>query len=396
MCHNCLPISRRELLKISALLTTAGALPLLGLQHARADENRDAPVRIGYLPTTDAAPLLVAHSKGFFEQQGLNADRPVMLRSWSQVIEAFISGQVNVIHLLSPMAVWATLGAQVPAKIVAWNHTNGSALTVANNIDNVQALAGKTIAIPFWYSIHNVVVQQILRHHGLEPVTRNAKANQVNLVVMSPADMLPALASNRIQGYIVAEPFNALAEANNIGKILRFTGDIWQKHACCVVFMHNRDLQERPQWSQQVVNAIVNAQLWLRENREESAMLLARDRPSRYTPHSQEVLKRVLAPSPQVWQNYAQTGALQHKHWQQQKRIDFQPFPYPSYSELLIQQLKQTMIEGDNTFLANLDIKQAAQQLVDDRFVRNSIADVGGMSSFGLPDSFSRQEIISL
>ncbi|RWR03620.1 ABC transporter substrate-binding protein [[Pantoea] beijingensis] len=395
MCHNCLSISRREFLKISSLLTVAGALPLINMQRARAAEEPDAPVRIGYLPITDAAPLLVAHANGLFDQQGIKAERPVMLRSWSQVIEAFISGQVNVIHLLSPMTIWARFGAQVPAQVVAWNHTNGSALTVAPSINKVEDLAGKTLAIPFWYSIHNVVVQQILRQHGLEPVTRNAQGKQVNLVVMSPADMPPALASQRIQGYIVAEPFNALAEANSIGKVLRFTGDIWKNHACCVVFMHSQDLQQRPEWSQKVVNALVNAQLWIRDNRAETAALLAKSAANRYTPHTESILKQVLAPETQAWQNYTTDGAIIHPDWEE-KRIDFQPYPYPSYSEQLIEQLKHTLIQGDNAFLSALNAKQATQQLVNDTFVRNSIAAVGGMSRFGQPDSFSREEIIRL
>src|SRR5690606_39893108 len=71
----------------------------------------------------------------------------------------------------------------------------------------------------------------------------------------------------RIAGYIVAEPFNALAENLNIGRVQRFTGDVWRNHACCVVFMHEHDLNGRPEWSQKVVNAIVKAQLWTREDR---------------------------------------------------------------------------------------------------------------------------------
>ena len=71
--------------------------------------------------------------------------------------------------------------------------------------------------------------------------------------------MPPALAQKRIAGYIVAEPFNAAAETLGVGKVLRFTGDVWRNHACCVVFMHERDLEQRPQWSQKVVDAIVQA-----------------------------------------------------------------------------------------------------------------------------------------
>jgi ABC-type nitrate/sulfonate/bicarbonate transport system substrate-binding protein len=46
------------------MLTAAGALPLLSSLQARAAAEPDAPVRIGYLPITDATPLLVAHNNG--------------------------------------------------------------------------------------------------------------------------------------------------------------------------------------------------------------------------------------------------------------------------------------------------------------------------------------------
>ncbi len=48
--------SRRDILKLAALLSAAGALPLLSSLQARAAAEPDAPVRIGYLPITDATP----------------------------------------------------------------------------------------------------------------------------------------------------------------------------------------------------------------------------------------------------------------------------------------------------------------------------------------------------
>ncbi|PWG67951.1 ABC transporter substrate-binding protein, partial [Enterobacter mori] len=90
------------------------------------------------------------------------------------------------------------------------------------------------------------------------------------------SDMPPALASKRIAGYIVAEPFNALAENLKVGRVQRFTGDVWRNHACCVVFMHEHDLNNRPEWSQKVVNAIVKAQHWTRDHRAEAAALLSK------------------------------------------------------------------------------------------------------------------------
>ncbi|MBI6853208.1 ABC transporter substrate-binding protein [Pseudomonas cichorii] len=395
MCLDDFTHTRRDFLKLSAMLTAAGALPLLNSLEARAAAEPDAPVRIGYLPITDATPLLVAHNNGLFEAQGIKAERPVLLRSWAQVIEAFISGQVNVIHLLSPMTVWARYGSKVPAKVVAWNHVGGSGLTVAPQINDVRQLGGQTVAIPFWYSVHNVVLQSLLRDKGLVPVSKAATAtlaaNEVNLIVLPPSDMPPALASKRIAGYIVAEPFNALAEDLKVGRIQRFTGDLWRNHACCVVFMHEHDLNNRPEWSQKVVNAIVQAQAWTRDNRAEAAKLLSRDGTNRYTPHAQSVLDRVLAPQASERQGYLASGAIQHSQWDEH-RIDFQPYPFPSYTEELVRRLKDTLIEGDKGFLASLDPKYAAQDLVDDRFVRNSIGAMGGLKTFGLADNFERTE----
>lgn len=390
--------SRRDILKLAALLSAAGALPLLSSLQARAAAEPDAPVRIGYLPITDATPLLVAHANGLFEAEGIQAERPVLLRSWAQVIEAFISGQVNVIHLLSPMTVWARYGSKVPAKVVAWNHVGGSGLTVAPEIADVRQLGGKSVAIPFWYSIHNVVLQQLLRDNGLRAVSRAVGAalagDEVNLVVLPPSDMPPALASKRIHGYIVAEPFNALAENLKVGRVQRFTGDVWRNHACCVVFMHEHDLERRPQWSQKVVNAIVKAQLWTRGHRAEAAQLLSKAGANRYTPHAPEVLGRVLAPGAEEQQAYLASGAIRHADWQE-RRIDFQPYPYPSYTEELVRRLKDTLIEGNNAFLASLDPRQVASDLVDDRFVRQALAEVGGLQAFGLAEGFQRSEEIS-
>lgn len=389
--------SRRDAMRLAGLFTAAGAAPLLRSGAARA-QAPDAPLRIGYLPITDATPLLVAHNNGLFEAEGIRAEKPTLLRSWAQVIEAFLAGQVDVVHVLSPMAVWARFGSKAPIKVVAWNHMDGSALTVAPEINAVAELGGKTVAVPFWYSIHNVVLGMLLREAGLTPVTRRTgspAANEVNLVIMAPSDMVPALAAKRIAGYIVAEPFNAAAEAQGVGKVLRFTGDVWRDHACCLVLMNERDLQARPDWSQKVVNAIVRAQVWTRDHRAETAQLLSRDGANRYTPHPLPVLQKVLAPAEADRAAYLASGAIRHADWSN-RRIDFQPYPFPSYTEELVRRLKGTLVEGDRSFLEALDPAAAARELVDDRLVRRAIESVGGPSAFGNPEGWARTETIAV
>lgn len=390
--------SRRDMLKLASLFTVAGAAPLLSAANALAQNNPDQPVKIGYLPITDAAPLLVAHHNGYFQDAGVKVEKPTMFRSWAQLAESFIAGQTNVVHLLSPMTIWARFGSQVPAKVVAWNHINGSALTVAPKINQLKDLGGTTVAIPFWYSIHNVVLQDMLRAEGLEPVARRVgkvAPNEVSLVVMPPSDMLPALAAGSISGYIVAEPFNAAAELMGVGKVLRFTGDVWRNHACCTVFMHERDLNGRPQWSQGVVDAIVRAQLWILENRAETAKILSRESGKKYTPHSINGLTKVLAPPSSDEQVYLASRAIRHADWHEQ-RIGFQPYPYPSYTEELVKRLKQTTVEAERGFLNQLDPSFAAQDLVDDRFVKKAIEAIGGLQKFGVEGGYTRQETIDL
>ena len=149
-------------------------------------------------------PLLVAHAQKLFEKQGIKAEKPIMFRSWSQLVEAFLSGEVNLVHLLSPMSLWLKYAANAPVKAVMWNHLAGSALTVQPQIERISDLGGKTVAIPFWYSIHNIVVQQLLQANNLSVTTKKSKENEVKLVVMSPSDMVTALANSVIAGFIVA------------------------------------------------------------------------------------------------------------------------------------------------------------------------------------------------
>ena len=390
-------ISRRDWLRVTAL-SGAAAAPLLraGDAMAQASKGDDVPVRIGYLPITDATPLLVAHSRKLLEAAGLRTEKPRLFRTWAQIIEAFVAGQVNVVHLLSPTTMFVRYGSQFAAKVVAWNHMNGSALAVARHINSVKDLGGTQVAIPFWYSIHNVVLQQLLRANGLKAVSRARSgalaANEVNLVVMPPAEMVSALAAKAVSGYIVAEPFVAAAEVSGVGKVLRFVGDVWQNHACCLLTLAERDITERPEWAQKVTNAMVKAQLWTRDNQLETAKLLASSGEGKYTPHGLPVLTKVLAATEMA--QYTREGVIKHPQWNQ-RRIDFQPYPYASYTEELVKALQVTHVEGNAAFLEKLDPKFVAKDLVDDRFVKNALKQVGGLKAFGHAESFTRKEIIA-
>jgi NitT/TauT family transport system substrate-binding protein len=349
-----------------AALLGATALPRLG--HASTDE----VVRIGYLPITDATALLVAHAKGYFDAQGLKVEKPTPVRSWSALVEGFAAGKFNLVHLLKPIPVWMRYNNKFPVKVLAWAHTNGSGVVVGGNSDirDFKDLGGKRIAVPYWYSMHNIVLQFALRQSGLTSVIKAGApaANETALQILPPPEMPAALAAGKIDGYIVAEPFNALGEVRVKGRMLRFTGDIWKNHPCCVVAAHERDTIERPEWTQKLVNAVVRAQIYASKNKAEVARLISQDGTGALPLPGDIVLKAMT----DYGAAYEATGAIRNRTWGN-GRIDFQPWPYPSATELIVRAMNETVVEGDTTFLKGLDPAHVAKDLVDTRFVADAL-----------------------
>lgn len=54
-------------------------------------------------------------------------------------------------------------------------------------------------------------------------------------------------------------------------------------------------------------------------------------------------------------------------------RIDFNPYPYPSATKFIIDELKQTLVTGDTTFLQSLDTDFVVNDLVNYDFVKNAM-----------------------
>ena len=211
---------------------------------------------------------------------------------------------------------------------------------------------------------------------------------------MAPSDMVAALANRAISGFIVAEPFNAVAESKNVGKVLRFSGDVWRDHACCVTLMQEHDINRRPEWVQSVVNALVEAQAYAATHRADTAIVLSKQGAQKYTPHDEKVLQKVLAPTPDAWARYTENGIIRHPEWRQ-NRIDFQPYPYPSYTEKLVEMLKETRIAGVNRFLDDLNPQEVARDLVDDRFVKQAVEKGGYRDLFAIK-GWTREEMIEV
>ncbi|ASQ91533.1 ABC transporter substrate-binding protein [Prosthecochloris sp. GSB1] len=405
-------LSRRTFIRNSALGLGAlvGGYPLLqgcssgdkGSSGADVAGSGKA-VKSCYLPITDATPIILAHELGFYKEMGIASERPVLIRGWAPMAEAFMAGRFNLTHLLAPIPVYMKYSKGFPVKVVAWDHINGSAITVGKNsgITSYKDLGGKQIAIPYWYSMHNVIIQMIAREYGIETVIQDKNASlsdrQMNLFVMAPPDMPTAMASGAIDGYIVAEPFNAAGEILAEGRIVRFTGDVWKNHPCCVAVMNEKDLEDQV-WSHSVIKALVKAELWALNNAEEAAHILSKDG-AQYLPLPEKVVKRAMMKyDTETYGANGGTGAIQHPDWQAQ-RLSYNPYQFESATRHMVEMMKQTKMEGDTAFLQSLDPGTVQRELMYTAGVEAAAAELGGLAQFAGVDPanpFTREEVIAI
>jgi NitT/TauT family transport system substrate-binding protein len=224
-----------------------------------------APVKIGYLPITDHLILGISQEKdnAGFEHVDLET---VKFSDWATLSEAVRSGSVDGAIMLAPLAYQVKLkGAD--AKVVLFAHRDGSALivNVKEDIETVDDLRGKTIAIPSRFSTHNMLLHLHTSNAGL------VYGEDFTTVEMAPPDMVAALVSGSIDGYIVAEPFGARGELSGAGKVMVLSSEIWKHHPDCILVMNNDYLLENPEGAQELVTSLMKSGEFAENNRAEAA-----------------------------------------------------------------------------------------------------------------------------
>lgn len=375
--------TRREMLHLAGRLAAAGAIGGLATRGAwlagatsgtpagAGERLLDRDLRVGHLPITDASALLVAHHSGHWADAGLPSAKPSMFRGWDALAQAFVVGEVDVVHLLLPLAVQLRLAARAPITVIGWGHTNGSALTVAPHILDTEQLAGTTVAIPSWWSVHSVLTQRLLAAAGLRSVVRqraSAAARTVELVVMPPAEMVSALGTGAIAGFAVADPFNAMVEVKQIGHVHRFLGDVWRDHACCAIAVRTELVEEHPRAVQALATGVVQAQHWLHGHRAEAGSIL---HGAKYLPQPLPALDKVFTRD-----SAGDQSVVANPGWGGEQ-LGFSSFPHSSYTTELVSLMQSSVIDGNTSFLRDLDPSSVHGQLVDDSFTRAALEAIG-------------------
>lgn len=217
------------------------------------------PLSIGYLPIACATPLVLADAAGIFARHGVNVQLK-KYAGWADLWSAYANGELDVAHMLSPMALAIDAGVthgSRPTELSFSLNTNGNAIVLANDLHphtrQPSDLKGTVMAIPFEYSIHAMLLRDWLAAGGVDPV------RDLELRLLRPADMVAQLEVGGIDGFIVAEPFNQRALQIGAGRIFTATREHWDRHPCCSLAIAKQWRGEHPDRAEALVAALDEA-----------------------------------------------------------------------------------------------------------------------------------------
>ncbi|HLO89022.1 MAG TPA: nitrate ABC transporter ATP-binding protein [Nostocaceae cyanobacterium] len=245
-------------------------------------------LEIGFVPLTDAAPLIVAKEKGFFAEYGLNVNLS-WEPSWNEIARGIATGRLDAAQMVAGMPLAMTLGADndnpVPVVTPMILSRNGNAITFSKQLFNAgvkdlaqfqNAISVESDRTPILGVVHSASMQNLLLRYwlaagGIHP------DRDVSLIEIAPPQMVISLRNQLIDGYCVGEPWNSRAVAEELGFVIATTGEIWSEHPEKVLGVREDWAQQNPQTHIALVKALLMACEYCDDlrNREEIFQLIS-------------------------------------------------------------------------------------------------------------------------
>ncbi|MBE9049334.1 ABC transporter substrate-binding protein [Nostocales cyanobacterium LEGE 11386] len=247
-------------------------------------------LELGFLPLTDAAPLIVAKEKGFFAKYGLENITLNRAGSWNEIAKGVATGKLDAAQMLAGMPLAMTLGAggKTPICIVnALNLSrNANAITLSKKLYNqgvrnpadLKAVINDypdqvlTLGVSHPTSMQNLILRYWLAAGGINP------DQDVSLSVIPPMEMVSQLKAGNIDGYCAGEPWNYIAVHEGFGFVAATALEIWSGQPKKVLGVREDWAQNHPETYLALVKALLEACQYCDElrNREEILQLLCR------------------------------------------------------------------------------------------------------------------------
>ncbi|MES2818236.1 MAG: ABC transporter substrate-binding protein [Pseudomonadota bacterium] len=290
--------SRRQFLKTSiATAGTLGAVSALGLSApgfmrsaawaAGSDAPEKAALKVGFIPLTDCASLIVAATQGFGEKYGLSIT-PSKEASWAGVRDKLNTGELDAAHVLYGMMYGAQLGLAGPktdmAVLMGLNQ-NGQAITLSKQLKEAGVTNGEqlaahvkkggaplTFAQTFPTGTHAMWLYYWLASQGINPMS------DVKTITVPPPQMVANMRVGNMDGFCVGEPWGARAIFDKIGFTATTTQQIWPDHPEKVLGATRAFIEQNPNTARALIMAILDASKFIEAseaNKKSTAKLIA-------------------------------------------------------------------------------------------------------------------------
>jgi len=277
-------------------MTSANAL-----HHRDPTDSEPSRVRLGFVPLTDAAPIIIAKERGFFRKVGLDVSLS-REPSWSNIRDKLTAGILDAAPVLAPMALAADLGIggfSTPLVTALSLGLNGNAITLSpelfrqmTELDPAgmaerprsarplrRAIEARrhggdrrlTLAAVFPFSAHMYELRYWLAAAGIDP------DRDLRIIVAAPPTMVGLLRAGNIDGFCVGEPWSSYASQLGCGKVVVAKYDIWNNSPEKVLAVTRDWHDQHPRTHAALIRALVEAARWLDdpEHRLEAAHVIS-------------------------------------------------------------------------------------------------------------------------
>jgi len=239
---------------------------------------------LGFIPLTDAGPLIVAKEKQLFQKYGLEVELQ-RLSSWKSLAEHIVSGELDGAMMLAGMPLAISVQSNQLITTALTLSRNGNAITLSNQFNRpnssptdqlrnyvLTAKEKPIFGIVHPASMHNFLLRKWLIKIGIQPDV------DVELVVIPPPQMVANLASGNILGFCVGEPWNTRAVLDDVGFIVATDVDLYDGHMEKVLGIRHSWAQQYPYTHLALIRSLLEACAWCQKsaNREELVDILSR------------------------------------------------------------------------------------------------------------------------
>jgi nitrate/nitrite transport system substrate-binding protein len=257
-----------------------------GAWAAGSDAPEKKEVRIGFIPLTDCASVVVASVMKFDEKYGIRIV-PTKEASWAAVRDKLVNGELDAAHVLYGLVYGVQMGIGGPRKdmaVLMTLHNNGQAITLSNQLRDKGVTTGKalkklvatekrdyTFAQTFPTGTHAMWLYYWLAANGINPIT------DVKTITVPPPQMVANMRVGNMDGFCVGEPWNARAIFDGIGFTEETTQDIWKDHPEKVLGTTAEFAQKYPNTARAMIMAVLEASKFIdtMANRRKVAEIIA-------------------------------------------------------------------------------------------------------------------------